>query len=474
MMKHCKLAFIALLMIILALPAQAKKSTYHITLKIQGGIDSTMFMGYYHGKGNRVVDTAYLDKKGRFVFTSDTRKLPEGLYFFANNKGSYVEFVVYHESPFFDFETQQSDWTSNMIVKGSTQNEYFFRFHREQGRISSEIRSKEGSMDSAAYRAYAQQYAKSLDSINRDYCDNHPELFLSKMMTATKEISVPIVDDNGDSLTLAQRREYYLNHYFDNIPLDDETIIHTPRKVFYERTMNYFDNVLNLAPTDVIIRHMDPLLDKAKAAPEVFQFLVLTLTQKYLQSNVMVYDEIYVHLVQKYFATEDNFWSSPSSIEKEGLRAAKWERLLVGKEAPELILYDTLRVPHSLHATPGKWKLLIFWSPGCGHCQHIIPAVYQIFEKYRDEYDLTAFTILSEPDDKTRKEWREFMKKHNMNHPAWLSLDGGEANVDWHDVYDITSTPQIYLLDEHNIIQAKKLGEKTAESIIKGICGQGL
>ena len=97
--------------------------------------------------------------------------------------------------------------------------------------------------------------------------------------------------------------------------------------------------------------------------------------------------------------------------------------------------------------------------------------MYRVFDKYRDEYDLGAFTILSEPDDKTRALWREFMREHNMTSPVWLSLDGGEANVDWHDVYDITSTPQIYLLDEHNVIQAKKLGETSIENVLNAICG---
>jgi thiol-disulfide isomerase/thioredoxin len=206
----------------------------------------------------------------------------------------------------------------------------------------------------------------------------------------------------------------------------------------------------------------------------VFQYLLITLMQKYLQSNVMVYDEIYVHLVKKYYASDDNFWSSPSNIDKELLRANKWERLLVGHEAPELILFDTMHVPHSLHAMPHKWKLLVFWSPNCGHCQHVIPEVYRVFMKYQSQYDIGAFTILSDPDDKTRAEWKKFMAEKGMNSPVWLSLDGGEANVDWHDVYDITTTPQIYLIDENNIIQAKKLGESSIESIITAICGQGL
>jgi thiol-disulfide isomerase/thioredoxin len=123
---------------------------------------------------------------------------------------------------------------------------------------------------------------------------------------------------------------------------------------------------------------------------------------------------------------------------------------------------------------PHKWKLLVFWSPNCGHCQHVIPEVYRVFMKYQSQYDIGAFTILSDPDDKTRAEWKKFMAEKGMSSPVWLSLDGGEANVDWHDVYDINTTPQIYLIDENNIIQAKKLGESSIEGIITAICGQGL
>lgn len=469
-MKHILILTLVALFI---LPVQAKKKpNYDITLKIKNNHDSVMLLGYYQGKGNRVIDTARLDSKGRFHFVSNTKKLPQGLCFFANNKGNYVEFVVYDEKPFFSFETEQKDWTFHMSVKGSQQNEIFYKFHHDQGLISEEIDRQHQVMDSTTFAQYLKQQYARLDSLQFQLIQNHPTSFLTKMMNIIKDVAVPLVNDKGDSLTIYQQREYYLTHYFDNIPLEDNAITHTPKKVFYDRVMNYFDNVLRYASPKVIIDHMDPVIDRAKAAPDVFQFLVITLTQKYLQSNVMVYDSIYVHLVKKYFATEDNFWSTPTSIQSEAMRAAKWERLLVGHEAPELILFDTLRVPHSLHALPSKWKLLVFWSPTCGHCKHVIPAVYRAFEKYCEQYDISAFTILSEPDDKTRKEWKEFLKKNNMSHPAWLSLDGAEANVDWHDVYDIISTPQIYLIDENNIIQAKKLGENNIEEIITAICGE--
>lgn len=470
--KTAKIAVLLLLALLVALPAQArKKKQYEITLTIRGGADTVMYLGHYYAKGNDVVDTAIRDKKGRFVF-SGTDTLPAGLYFFANPRGMYVEFVVYNEKPFFTFETDQRNWTTEMKIKGSPQNDFLFQFHRIDYTFSQDLEQKNATMDSAQFARYRYSKLLELDSIKMDFISRRPDMFLSKMMLASKEVEPPLLGPDGDSLTLDQRREYYLEHYFDNIMLNDNAIVRTPKAVFYDRINNFYDNVLKYAPPETIIRYMDPMLDRAKSAPDVFKYLVMHLTQKYLQSNVMIYDQVYVHLVKKYYASGDNFWSSPSSIDKELQRATKWERLLIGHEAPELILFDTLHIPHSLHAFPHKWKLLIFWSPNCGHCKHIIPAVYKVFEKYTTQYDIGAFTILSDPDDKTRAEWHSFMAEHHMDSPAWLCLDGGEANVDWHDVYDITSTPQIYLIDENNIIQAKKLGEETAERIITAICGQ--
>ena len=462
----------ALLVLVLTLPltvAAKPKYAYEITLKIKDGKDTIMIMGHYYGRGNTPIDTATIDSRGRFVFTG-TNPLHDGLYFFANPNGTYVEFVVYHEKPFFTFETEEGDWTAHMHVKGSKENEFFYQFHHAKYELDQDLRVNQRKMDSAAFATYYRQRIREFENYQADLVEKHPEKMLSKMLLSVREVETPWVDEKGDSLTQEQMRDYFFSHYFDDIPLDEDFIVRTPKNVFYDPVMKFYDTYLKYAPPDVIIPYLDSMLDRSMKAPEVFKYLVMQLTQKYLQSNVMVYDEIYVHLVKKYFASDANTWSSPSNIEKELTRAEKWERLLVGHVAPELILFDTLRVPHSLHAMPNRWKILIFWSPNCGHCKHVIPEVYKIYMQYRDQYDIGVFAILSEPDDKTRVDWRDFLKNHAINSPSWINLDGGEANVDWHDVYDIVTTPQIYLIDENNIIVAKKLGEETIERAINVIC----
>jgi thiol-disulfide isomerase/thioredoxin len=234
--------------------------------------------------------------------------------------------------------------------------------------------------------------------------------------------------------------------------------------------MEFYDDVLRYAPPQTIIKYMDPMLDRSKKAPNVFQYLLVSLTQKYLQSKVMVYDEVYVHLVQRYFATGEVTGLAPSVIDEQIERATKWDRLLVGKVAPELVLFDTNHRAASLHHMPGNYTLLLFWSPTCGHCRDIIPAVYKVYERYADSLQLSAFAILTEPDDQTVVKWKTFLADHHMSHPRWINLNGGEANVDWREVYDITTTPQIYLIDnsDHKFV-AKKLSADILEAILQAI-----
>ena len=289
-------------------------------------------------------------------------------------------------------------------------------------------------------------------------------------MAATKEVEVPIEKADGTKMTQRERADYALDHYFDNMPLDDDFIIRTPKAVFYNRVMDYLDKYMRGMPPELICPLLDSIIDRSEPAKEVYKWFIQTFTERFLQSNVMVYDEVYVHLVQRYFATGKASWYSPSTIDEQVERASKWERLLVGRVAPELVLFDTNRYAYSLHKMKGDYTVLLFWSPTCGHCRDIVPAVYKVFDEYRDSLNLTAFAILSEPDDATVVKWKKFLADHNMTSPYWINLNGAEANVDWREVYDISSTPQIYLIDnKDHTFTAKKLNADLLRKIFKTI-----
>ena len=236
--------------------------------------------------------------------------------------------------------------------------------------------------------------------------------------------------------------------------LDNEAILRTPAYVFYERVERYFDQVVNGATPETICKYADMLLEKARPAKDVFKYLVLYIAEKYLQTNIMSYDAIYVHMIEKYYMTGDAFWASPSDIDFETKRAMTWKKLLIGEKAPELILKNQEGEWHSFYEVPNKYTLLIFWAPSCGHCATIIPALYNFYKEYKDVYDIGAYAINTDIGPEEVEKWKKYVQDKGLD---WDNYNGGEANVDWHEVYDIISTPVIYLLDQDKKIIGKKL-----------------
>ena len=458
-----------LIILLLCLPLLASaKPGYKLTLQVDGCTDSAILLGYYLAQERYVVDTAFNNGRGKFVFKGDTELYP-GLYFFTNNSDRFVDFVIYHEKPTFTLHTDQRNWVTNMRVKGSPQNEVFFNYQRASDMMYKEMIEARGTMDSAAFTVYRQRIVERMDSLRGTLYDKHPETMVAKMVHSTTVVEdlVPTTAPDGTPLTQRQRYDYLMAHYFDYMPLDDDFIIRTPKEIFYRRHSDYTEKYMRGMPPEEICPLLDTLIDRAEPAPEVYKWLINNLTEKYLQSNIMVYDEVYVHLVQRYFATGKVSWLSPSSVDMNVERANKWERLLVGREAPELILFDTLRRAHSLHHMPGSYTLLIFWSPTCGHCREVIPAVYKVFNELAETLDMTAFAILTEPDEHTVGKWKSFLREHNMTNPRWVNMSGAEANVDWREVYDIETTPQIYLIGNKD---HKFLAKKLNADMLRNIC----
>ncbi len=461
---------IAILLVLLPLASFAAKKSYKITFAAEGNKDSVLYMGYYLAQYKFFCDTAYNNGKGKFVFEGN-RDLEPGLYYITNNRDRFIEFVVYREKPFFTLSTDNDNWKLGLSAKGSKENEVFFNFNRANETLYQEYITASKTMDSAEFHdVYAPAQRLRIDSVRLVFIHEYPDCMISRMMMATKDVDVPKEHADGTPMTYRERYDWLMAHYFDNMPLDDPFILRTPKEVFYDRVMEYVEQRMNRMPPEMICPLLDSLIDRSKPAPAVYRWLILNLTNHFLQSKVMVYDEVYVHLVKRYFATGEVTGLAPSVIDEQIVRANKWEHILVGKVAPELILFDTNHHAASLHHMPGRYTLLLFWSPTCGHCREIIPAVYKVYEHYVDTLDLSAFSILSEPDDQTVVKWKNFLSEHHMNSPRWINLNGGEANVDWREVYDVTTTPQIFLVDnrDHKIV-AKKLGAEILEAILKAL-----
>ena len=134
---------------------------------------------------------------------------------------------------------------------------------------------------------------------------------------------------------------------------------------------------------------------------------------------------------------------------------------LIGKQAENLSMLDVNDKPANLYDVKADYTLLLFWDPTCGHCKQEVPVIDSLYRDHWKAMGLQVFAVLTE----------------NV-HPAWLKYIQDNKLQDWVNVYqskemaqaedeaqkpgfrqlfDVTMTPTMLLLDSNKRIIAKKL-----------------
>ena len=283
-----------------------------------------------------------------------------------------------------------------------------------------------------------------------DIVKTHPTSFMTLMINTMKEPEIPeiplLANGRKDS-TFAYR--FFKSHFWDDCNFTDDRMIRTP--VFHNKLKKYFDNIL-VQNVDTIMREADAMIEKGRPNPEMFKYLIWFITYHYENSDVMGFDKIFVHIVATYYATHQTTWITREINEKIIKKAKSMIQVLIGEKAPNMIMVDTNNQLVSLDAVKAKYLLVLFWDPSCGHCEKEIPVIKEYYDKNKEKYGLEIFAVCS---DTSLVKWKSSVRKKNMN---WINVDGPRtATGDYHEQYDIRSTPVIYLLDEEKKIVAKRL-----------------
>jgi peroxiredoxin len=185
---------------------------------------------------------------------------------------------------------------------------------------------------------------------------------------------------------------------------------------------------------------------------EMQTYMAWFLSLKYETSQVMGHDALFVYIVRKYLETGKVGWQYPEVKDNILKRINVLEPLLLGKPAPNLILLDTMNMAHSLIATKARYTLLFFWESTCGHCQQEMPKVLKFYDEFHSKYNLEIFGVST---DTSLVKWKAYIRKNEMK---WINVNGHlSLTGNYHDLYDIRSTPIMYLLDEDKKILTKFL-----------------
>lgn len=460
---------IKLAILFMMLVMQSVAQQFQLKVKLQGSDDQYLLLANYFADKQYITDTLRKDKSGWFVLEADS-VLPGGLYIVAGDKKNrYFEFLI-NQEPRMSFEADVKDPVNTLKIKGSNENLAFAEYVKYLSARQREIEplQKAFKRTETAWPDSAALLKKDIERINKEVLNYMDEFqkkyqgtFAATFVKASREPDIPetplLPDGKPDSLFPYR---WYKAHYFDNLPLDDARLLRTP--FYHQRVNNYFSKMVVQHP-DSIIAETRRLMPVAARSRDTYRYMVWFLTNHTERSEIMGMDAAFVYMVENFYANGDmDYWINKTVKENLVKKARKLKPILLGKTAPELIMLDTLMQPVSLHAVKARYTIVLFWDPSCGHCKKEIPKLVDFMQRRGKEFDIQVFAVCS---DTNMREMKKYIRQLNMN---WINVNGPRAYTpNYHDLYDIYSTPVMYLLDEKKKIIAKRLMTDQIETFIE-------
>ena len=437
------------------------KEAYNIKIKINNISNTECYMGYHFAEKQYVSDTLKVDAKGNMIF-SGTKPLDGGIYLVVTPNKKYFEVIVAGETEF-SLETDTLDFVKNMKVKGSKENEWFYaylNYMNDKSKLLEPLNKKyetlKANKDSAeAIRAKMSKIDKEVKDYKVNFMKEHPESFLAKIFRTSQDPEVPeapkLANGRTDS-TFAYK--YFKSHFFDGVDFSDARLLRTP--LIYNKYKQYLDKLTYQIP-DSIAEACIYIIEKAKANKEVFKYTVVYTTSAYESSKIMGMDAVFVRLVEEYYNTGQAFWADSTLMFKISDRARVLKPLLLGKKAPNLLLYDDKNQLQPLWGVKAKYTVLCFWDPDCSHCKKTVPQLADIYHKSLKAKGFEVYGVCTETEE---AKWHKFIEDNKLD---WINVADINLHNHFRSVYDISSTPVIYILNDKKEIIAKKLGVEQIE-----------
>jgi peroxiredoxin len=370
----------------------------------------------------------------------------------------------------FTLEADTTDYIKTMKIKGSEENKIFYEYQSFMASKQKQIEPLREELKKVKAKDSTKTIQDKITAIDEevknyriDLYKTHPKSFVAKLMKAMQDPEIPeapILENGKKDSTFAYR--YYKAHFWDNIDFSDDRMLRTP--IFHPKVKQYMEKLTAQGPdyVDSINASADYLISKAKANQEVFKYIVYWLTYNYESSNIMGMDAVFVHLVEQYYVTKQAFWVDSTQLYKITNRAYTLKPLLIGKKAPMVNMQDSTGKYIPLYDVKAKYTVMIFWDHGCGHCKKEIP---KLVEQYNSKLKAKGVQVYAIETEDKPKEWKQFIKEHKLN---WINVcepDDYKRAVT-KKIYDIYSTPVIYLLDENKIIKAKRIDSEQIVNIV--------
>ncbi len=388
------------------------------------------------------------DTTGTFVLVTK-KDLPSGMYRAVIDKNNFIDFIYNDED--IEISTQVGALYDSLKVLKSDENMEYFAFLREGNDyrrkfdllapVVNYFPGNDPFYDTVLnkYISVQKQFLKFIDSLIAKYPANYA--------TRIIRIRKPIYYD--PELNEAGRREYAIEHYFDNVDFTDVELVRS--NVYTTLAIEYLTLYSNPSfkqdqLEDEFIKAVDKIMYEAMDNNIIYDFVVDYLVGGFERYH---FDKVLDYIAENYTPEQCENEDKKNDLQT---RLQKYAELAVGKKAPDISIPDTSGNVINLDKIKSKYTLVLFWASWCSHCTETLP---EIFNLYESSINRKTLEVLSVSLDSKKDEWLAALHQGGY---TWLNgsdLKGwdSQAAVD----YNVYATPTMFLLDKNQKIIAKPI-----------------
>src|SRR5450432_2762341 len=344
---------------------------YLIHLTLKPFANGKVYLGYHYGKVKAVADSVILNDHSEGDFKGKD-KLPGGIYFIVSPKKEILFEVLIDQQQNFSVSADTTNLPGSIVFTGSPENKSFLEYTsfmnshgKEIGALQSELAKSKSKKDSSAIKEKIRLKNEEVKNYREEIQTKDPNGLLSTLLRALKEPNIPptpkLTNGRPDS-TFAYR--YYKAHYWENISFTDDRLIRTP--IFEPKLDRYYKDLVSPEP-DSINREIDHMLLFSRTNKDMFKFLLVYFTQKYINPEFMGQDAVFVHIFEKYINTGQADFFTDKYRKYVDDRAYSIMANLIGQPAANLEMTDSSGKTKSLYEIPANFTVVCFWDPTCSH-----------------------------------------------------------------------------------------------------------
>jgi thiol-disulfide isomerase/thioredoxin len=465
-MKHTFSVFLLILTFCLSSVASFAQKGFKIKAKLENYPTNELVLGFHYGDKQYVKDTVSIGSDGYFTFQADTL-MPCGVYLLVLKPDNNFIQILMDADQDFMVETDVKDIVGKMKVKGSDDNQHFYEYLKYLADLRPKADTLKAQLDrNRKVPADSIRLINALGDLDKDVkkyqasiLKKHPNTMTSKIVNAALETTLPDFEGTDEKELQRKRYLWYKAHYFDNIDIADPCMLRGP--VLHGK-VDYYMTKLTPQHPDSLCKAVDYILDRTKSSQENFKYFLIQFLNTYAKSNIVGFDAVYVHIVKKYYEKGLAPWTKKEDLDKIIDNANRLEPILIGKIAPNITVKTKENKPISLWDVDADYTVLFFWDPECGHCKKAAPFMVEFANKFKDR-GVKIFSVCTAVTDKAPDCWKSIEEK-GFSDFLFLNTYDPYIQSKYKTLYDVRTTPQIFILDrKHEILMKRISGEQMSE-----------